>query len=454
MNVCFLDLLRCPLCGGKLTVKVGNRERGELSYGVLKCYCSLWPVVDGIPIFRKRAEDANDALIASIEAGRFNAALETCLSIRYRQGGDGRSARIKHSVKSWLAARQQNSWLRLLPGMETRLKEFTRLQKLSGLLNPRTRITVRDNLQAYFFDRMGAYYHFFHLFSQPRHLVALSIVDIIHQPNRPLLDLACGFGHVTRALLARAEGQPVIGMDISFFALYVARHYVAPQAEFLCCDANKALPFPKSTFAAAICSDAFHDFAEKTTCIQECERLTRDNGFFALIWVRNAQVWPTLDGLSLPLEGYRDLIAHMPHRLLSSRSALAGYLQKMRPSLEYQADPARLANEPTFSLVMSHDSGFFKDYGPLLDWPHAYGNLSLNPLYIPERTDAAKTILLRREIPPNISERLDEEIKEYLPERIYVSPAALEDLARHKRTKEVEGLVERCVVLGLPEAYY
>ena len=87
-------------------------------------------------------------------------------------------------------------------------------------------MTACDLFDLYFrksgLKMMHAYDYFVFRFGQPRHLVSLSLASLIRQPNKPILDLACGFGHLTRSLVQQAEGQQVIGVDRNFFGLYVA----------------------------------------------------------------------------------------------------------------------------------------------------------------------------------------------------------------------------------------
>jgi SAM-dependent methyltransferase len=276
---------------------------------------------------------------------------------------------------------------------------------------------------------------------------------MIRHPTQPLLDLACGCGHLTHALLSRAEGNPVFGIDESFFGVYVAKHWVAPEAEFICSEADKALPFSDNTFAGVFCSDAFHYFSAKATRIQECERLTKESGLFALIWVHNARVpWPH-DGLPLPIEGYQALVARTPHRLLSDQRLLSRYLQGRGPDLTESTEADHLVNEPTFSIVASHREEIFKDYGSFEHWPHAYGVLLINPIYVPEPRESSGTISLRRTFPSAFFESDHSEIKEYLPERVEVSQALTNDLALGKRTREIEKLIASCVIVGVPPSY-
>ncbi len=46
-----LDILRCPVCRGELTMTVRRREREEVVEGTLRCpKCAVdYPIEDGIP---------------------------------------------------------------------------------------------------------------------------------------------------------------------------------------------------------------------------------------------------------------------------------------------------------------------------------------------------------------------------------------------------------------------
>jgi SAM-dependent methyltransferase/uncharacterized protein YbaR (Trm112 family) len=426
MHISSLSYLRCPLCAGKLTVDQAHRGTSAISYAILSCYCSRWPLVGGIPILSTQGSGARDELVAWIESGRYEDALQFALFNRRPRGGsdsESQSNRSTEAADSIHATDQRNE------------------------------VTARRFISAYFADNKDNADYFFYRFAQPRLLDAQSIVSIVHRPTRPLLDLACGCGHLTHALLSRAEGRPVFGVDSSFFGVYVAKHWVAPDAEFICSEADKALPFSDNTFAGVFCSDAFHYFSAKVTCIQECERLTKESGLFALIWVHNAGVRRPHDGLPLPVEGYQALVARTPHRLLSDQCLLSRYLQGTGPNLTESIEADDLGNEPTFSLVASHRDEIFKDYGSFEHWPHAYGVLSINPLYVPQQRDPSGTILLRRKFPSAFFESDHSDIKKYLPETVELSQTLMNDLAAGKQTGEIEKLIASCVIIGVPSFY-
>ncbi len=434
MNGCLLRWLRCPFCGGDLKASKADSLGAELGYDILTCYCGRYPVVAGIPILKKDTSGRQqrrqiDRVIALIEAGRHDEAL---LALMPNPGHDAPALDGRPSAPG------PRSWAE---------------QAVAMLMNHGGQGTACDVLAFFFEDQNDNCDYFSYRFGQPRYLVGLSFASIIPLPNKPILDLACGCGHVTRSLVQRAKGQPVFGLDRFFLGLYLAKHWVAPQAHYVCCDADTSLPFSDGTFAAAVCLDAFHYLANKTTCIRELERLTRDDGSFMLVWVHNANVRRPYDGLPLLPEGYQALVAHLPYRLVADSDVLTRYLQKKGPPLARSADTTRLTHEPLLSLVASHREEVLRDYGAFEDWPHAEGRLVLNPLYVEQARHPSGTVCLRRTFPSAFYEEDHAEYKQYLPETVEVPLEVLGDVAQGKRTPIMEKLIERCIVVGMPERY-
>jgi SAM-dependent methyltransferase/uncharacterized protein YbaR (Trm112 family) len=434
MNGCLLRWLRCPFCGGNLKASKADSLGAELEYDILTCDCGRYPVVAGIPVLKKDTSGRQqrrliDCVIALIEAGRREEAL---LALMPSPGLDAPASESRPSAPG------PPSWAE---------------QAVAMLMNHGGQGTACDVLAFFFEDQDDNYDYFSYRFGQPRHLVGLSFASIVRSPNKPILDLACGCGHITRSLVHQAGGQPVFGLDRIFLGLYLAKHWVAPQAEYVCCDADTALPFSDATFAAAVSVDAFHYFANKTTCIRELERLTRDDGFFMLVWVHNANVRRPHDGLPLLPEGYQALVAHLAHRLVDDSDVLTRYLQKKGPPLARSADITRLTHEPLLSVVASHREEVLRDYGTFEDWPHAEGCLMLNPLYVEQARDPSGAVCLRRTFPSAFYEEDHTEYKQYLPETVQAPLEVLRDLAEGKRTAIMEKLIERCIVLGFPERY-
>jgi len=291
-------------------------------------------------------------------------------------------------------------------------------------------------------------------FGQPRHLVALSFTTLINNPTKPVLDLACGYGHLTRSLARRAHPQPVVGVDQTFTGLYLAKTFIAPEAQYVCCAADGPLPFPDDFFSATFCSDAFHYFIHKLSSLKELRRLISDDGTIIMVWIHNLHVRRPHDGIPLPPGGYEALIADMPHRLVADSDVLARYLKRQGPPLAASGELERLSREPLLSIVASPRQDVFKDYGEFQDWPHGHGRLDLNPLYrIDKANDSPEDVHLRRTYPSDFYLDDHAQSKEYLPETVKVHSRVLADLAEGYRTPDVERLVDQFVAMGMPERY-
>jgi SAM-dependent methyltransferase len=243
-------------------------------------------------------------------------------------------------------------------------------------------------------------------------------------------------------------------VDHNFFGLYVAKKFIAPEAEYVCCVADGPLPFPTSFFSAALCSDAFHYFANKVMSVRELKRLTQDDGLIILAWMHNALWRCPHDGQPLPPEGYHALVADMPHRLVGDGDVLRRYLRKEGPPLACSAGIAHLAQQPLLSIVASNRAEVFKNYGAFKDWPHAEGRLGINPIYkVAERSNGREEVQLLRSFPSAFYVQDHVQSKEYLPEVVKVRSPVLIDLANGKRTPDIENLIDQLVVVDVPESY-
>jgi SAM-dependent methyltransferase len=309
----------------------------------------------------------------------------------------------------------------------------------------------------HYFRRSGhrkeTYNYFAFRFGQPRHLVGLSLLQLVQDPRKPVLDLACGFGQLTRSLGFRAAGQRTFAVDKNFFCLYVARHWIAPDADYICCDVDNSLPFPGDSLSAVFCSDAVQYLVQKAVAFREMRRVIDADGIILLASMRNALVEQLHASYHLAPEGYQALMADIPHRMVSDDSILRTYRRGRGPALAKPDDSDRLRTAPLLSVVASQRAEVLTDHGEFAAWPHAEGPLGLNPLYERLATDGHGTSRLRRVFPSPYYEAENSECKEYLPETLEVDDNVLHDARIGKRTPAIDQLIERFVLLGLPERF-
>jgi ubiquinone/menaquinone biosynthesis C-methylase UbiE/uncharacterized protein YbaR (Trm112 family) len=442
-----IDLLVCPFCGGKLATQSGEIA-GTLEYGILACYCSYYPVVAGIPVLKKGVIGTEGQTVDQVNA-----------LISSGRGRDALLAMIMPPPKP--------NWIDSLPNVTGiyRLKRLARDRRKSQW-RERAALSLLDKNQSaralfdFYFKRSGVqagdeYNYWINHFSQPRHLVGLSFANLIDRPRKPVLDLACGYGYITRYLESRANGQLLIAADREFFKLYVAKRWFSVGARYLCCDADVALPFADDAFSAIFCSDAFHFFTGKVTCIRELKRLSGSDGIILLVSIVNSLAkGHNIERRPLP-DGYEAMLNGMPHRMVSHRAVMERYVEKQGPPLARSTEMTVLLEDMWFSIVASYREELFKDHEGPEDWPHAQGRLELNPLYTSEHPPSNGIVRLHKKFPSSWYETENGGFKQerYLPEEVVLEHRVLADLKQGHRTPAVERLIEQCVVVGVPEHY-
>src|SRR5688572_868932 len=241
MKLELLQILECPFCGGHVhPVKASTQvSAGEITTGILLCECSAYPVLAGIP-FMRTGRDAERAM-ALIGTGE-----------RERAMG-------------------------LLLGLEE--NDSTTLRTL---LSPS--VTFREALAL--LDRSAEVVYLLYRFSDPTFIASEAVLLALTQDPRcrakHILDIGGGTGHLTRSLCRSEPPGKVILADVAFWKVFLAKMFIAPACQPVCCDANHPLPFARETFSLVNCSDAFHYIWSKRQLAAEMQRLVGLAGVIAM----------------------------------------------------------------------------------------------------------------------------------------------------------------------------
>ena len=500
MNDWFLNVLRCPMCNDTLQLSLElEANEGGLSYGLITCAgCNAdFPVVEGIPLLLPPkgscdiyAETAEDILIqgapalnitAAIRAGNKIAALSLLLNPislsapswtfspqppeQIDRTREVRSSSGVTAAKSQPSARQQFTMplrrlYRRCRAFYRRVRLPTWRQQFAGyLLQHQNRLSACDVIHLYYGQYSGntEMGHYFHCrFGMPRTLAALSIAQPMRATPGPLLDVACGAGHLTHFLAYERDDGPVVGVDRDFFRLYLAKRYIAPQAQFACVSADNHLPLADDVFEATLCSDAFHIMQDKAAMLNEFRRVMTDQGSLFLARVANAEKEPH-EGYELDVDGYAGLVSDLPCAMLGEDELLARYLQGMGPDLSRGTDDAGLRQQKWLTLVASPRQELFVEHGRFKDWPHAVGRLAVNPVYV--ETSAAQptgrdgTRHFEFAFPSDWYEFENNAYRTYASSAFSIPVSLLPDLNQRCTDEAVQRHVARFEVLGMPDRY-
>jgi uncharacterized protein YbaR (Trm112 family) len=410
MRLDTLEILRCPFCGGRLTphhVQTDPHDR-EMACGVLGCACSAFPVVDGIPILH--LADPVPAVLAHLENRRPDLARGALLALDAAQ-----------------AAR------------------FDALALCDSA-------TYREAVAALGLDLEGTY--FVHRFSDPSFVVAQALVQSIGAATLAgggrAIDICGGSGHLTRELSALTPSAPFLA-DVYFSKLWLARRFVAPGCEAVCCNGNHPLPFARGVFRFAMCADAFMFIWNKRRFVAEMLRLL-DTGAPSAAMISHAHnllVWSPSHGQPLSPSGYADMFDTMPAHVFGEAGLFADVVRGGPLDLARRDSAATLDADPALVVVASVLPEIFQ--------PHAIqpsltpGVLTLNPLYVAE--PEGDQVRLRLTFPSAVYEDEFGACRAYLPETVTVSRAAMTALTEGRLVPEIADLTRRRVVLALPGKY-
>jgi ubiquinone/menaquinone biosynthesis C-methylase UbiE len=462
MKIGLLAILRCPYCGRTLSASAAHPvDTAEIEYGILACACNEFPVVGGIPIFqgegrvnvmRQTVDSVIEMgppvkdLVKLVKAGSYEKALLRLLVIPKRN-----ISRL-FALSGCVPTRAGGGKIRSLADL---LWSRQQDQNREFVLDRREGATAMEMIRFFYHTslQLEVYHYFSCRFGQPRHLAALSLASLLPTGPGPILDLACGFGHLVHYWRHAHPRQTVVGLDRNFFQLYVARKYVAPGAEFVCSEADGRLPFSSEVFSGVFCSDAFHCFLRRLQCVEEMKRVTHDeDGLLLLARFGNREVEPR-EGYELTGEEYKAMFTGLTTRLVSEEHLLHDYLKGLGPQLGDPLPPSQMVGQKWLSLAASKQPGTLRNSGKLGEWPHGVGRLKLNPLYQVVNVSASGNQHLKLKFPSAWYEFENRGCLRYMPESVELSRSAADALQNGQRTDEISRLLKSCVVIGVPERY-
>src|SRR5262245_66046 len=236
---------------------------------------------------------------------------------------------------------------------------FARLQQAEGPA------TFREALEVLSPDAEGAY--LLYRFSDPTFLCGQAVLEAVGQDRRcfarRVLDLGGGTGHLTRALCRLAGPGEGILADVSFWKAWLAKRFVAPRCQPVCCDANEPLPFARDVFSLVLCSDAFHYVWSRRLLASEMLRLVGDCGVVVLTHLHNLLCENESAGMPLAPVDYRNLFEAGEVRLFKESDVLQGLLEHRPTDLSPRFSDEELNREPALILLATPLEGCYRLYG-------------------------------------------------------------------------------------------
>lgn len=447
-----LPTLRCQRCHGSFSFSaIRQTDPAAAEFGVLVCSCSKYPVVDGIPILQRGAVGMFDhttgtAQVAGVTPARLIELIErgNCGSALFEAIGFPILPPMLRRLLGW---RLSNSPLAMRYG------RWLCKRRMEGEILKRRGTISAMEVVGFFYQSdspldiaVGEYFNM--RFAQPRHLAALSLLQNVTSEGKPLLDIACGCGHFDHYLTARRDPLTVVGTDLNFFHLWIARHWIAPSCQYVCADASEGLPFADDSFSASFCSDAYHLIGERKKLHKEIARCAPGRpGILAR--VGNSRVMPN-EGQENDVSGYFDEIGAKDTRVFTEGSLVRLYLKRCNPLAEPGDDSEELSWSKWLSFAWNLPTQL-RD--PIKEeWPHAVGRLGLNPIYARRATDNEQ-IQLRFVFPGTWYAYENNAMLAYHPRRLTITESQLEAASKGLSDASLSELVAKFVLLGLPQRF-
>jgi SAM-dependent methyltransferase len=330
--------------------------------------------------------------------------------------------------------------------------DASRAASFRGLLKRGSEATYRDALAILCLDAEAE--NFLYRFTDPTYLMAEALLRGLGQNrallSRPVLDLCGGSGHLTRVLAGLKPAGGVVDADVYFWKLWMAKRFMVPGCDPICCDANSPLPFARDVFSLAVLADAFPYIWHKRMLAEDMMRLVGPDGVIVMPHLHSSLGENFSAGMTLSPAGYRDLFAAQQPHLFSDERLYRGVLEHRTVDLSQDASPEVIGNEPSLTLVAGRHSEIFRKYD-VPDAQEITGTLTVNPLYDVEVRDGSSLLTLTFPTP-----EYEEEFgacKEYLPSRLTVPADLTRPIVPAMLGPDASELRRRRVIIDAPPHY-
>lgn len=449
----FLSVLQCSACGGVFSFATTTSHPDQGKYGILTCRCSRYPVLDDIPVMMKGAVGIlshwNDGavhsgptapeLVTALAAGASTEALIDCLVFPRKFPLQGRLTRSH----LWPASIGEKAGL-----AQTRAG----LRRLID--QPAGKVMAKDVFAFFHSRRSGSNpfmaEYFLNRFVMPRYLSAMALVQRFGASDKPVLDIACGYGHFAHYLNRRRRSTPSLGVDINFYQLWGAKKWVAPDAWYVCCDAGAGLPFKSDSFSGSTCSDAFMYIPEKALLVKEVERVAPMRpAIYARVGNREVSPPNPRHGGEMRPDEYWDLFGRDQTRYFADVALWKDYLMRRNPLDREPVPLADLRWEKYLSYVVHPEalSPHGEEEGV---WCHGVGKLALNTVVdiTADEPDALVTEFMYRTVWGAYE---DADMMAYTERWGRIDKAELRTALADPDSAAASSLVGRFALVGVPE---
>ena len=190
----------------------------------------------------------------------------------------------------------------------------------------RDELTLREAMRLL---RLGPVADYFaHRWSDPTYLAGLALLEAHWNGPETAFELAGGIGHFARALGER--GVACLSADIVFSKCWLAKNWVAPEADYVVFDAKDTWPLGEREFDLVHCQDAFYFLPGQDKVAARLRAATAPAGVLAVGHLHNSNVSGGAMGPARTAEEWGDLFPQA--RVYDERELRAAMMEARAPT--------------------------------------------------------------------------------------------------------------------------
>jgi SAM-dependent methyltransferase/uncharacterized protein YbaR (Trm112 family) len=439
MRRSLLSSLHCPYCGSNLELIGGDEDAEIVDYGIFRCACHTYPIVEGIPILQQTA--GLERVVEHVERREPKRALLQALKV----------FRVQWALQGkWHKLRYRLNCQRVVSKASMKFEGAAQL-----LRKPKE-----------FAD------YLVHRYANPNFFAAIGAMMILKglegNPDEPwdaepnatrngvprVLDLACGAGHTSFLLKLLYPRLTVISADHDFVSIYLAKRFLASNAAHVCWDAEVPSPFPDDYFDGVFCLDAFHYFHSKKAIVSELKRTVKSAGYWAFPHLHNRLQHNFVAGVPLAPEDYLECFELSEARLFSEDEILRGLSERGIVDLKREPELSELNQSQSLTLIGGGGDTWRVYDGFAAAFCREKPKLAVNPIY--RKRWRQNGLELELVWPNDLMRNECRGAEEVVPLRTRLSTAELRNLSQESATPgwdRLPELVRSFVLVPLPRGY-
>lgn len=369
------ELLECPECKSDFSVVGDVTVQNAVSFGWLRCPCSKYPILGGVPVFR------DDALVqlavGQMERGRYENAVRLLLDepASVFPLRDPLVTLTERAADSASIPWPVRAYLQLAPRFQR--WSATSSRTFEAAIEPFHEEHVLTTNEYFLYRPFESSFWNLH-----------ALLPLFASGGGPILDMGGGYGHGSRLLRVTTD-RPVFNIDISFHHVYLYEQFVDPDGFGVVTEPGQDLPFSEEAFGSVLDLDGFHFISDKYKTASEYERVVREEGPILLLHTHTRR--------NHPFSG--SVLSAAKYEACFSRDGIAIPEQELLREFLYQDGPFTLSS--TFNTTDNLNLVFAPSgpesltvdpaNNPLSDWS---GPATVNPIYESRSSDG--TIRLSR----------------------------------------------------------